>query len=144
MKKQTDFLSLIRQVHLRFAKFFSRKLAKENITLPQYMLLMILMEEGAQKMNSVAKLLQISTPSVTNLVDKLEASDFARRIPHPGDRRAHIIEITQGGERFVNNFRKEALNLLADIIDRMSPADQDVLRKFYKELICGLDAAIGR
>ncbi len=142
MKTQTEMLSLIRQVHLRFARFFSRKLAREQITLPQYMLLMSILEEGPQKMNSLAKFLQASTPSMTNLVDKLEAIGYARRLPHPEDRRANIIELTERGKNFVNNFRRDSLNVLSDAIGKMPTADQGILKRFYKELIRRLDASL--
>ena len=144
MHRQTEMLALVRQVHMRFATYFSRKCAKEGISLPQYMLLMSLLEQGSQKMSSLASFLQISTPSVTNLVDKLESADYARRVPDPGDRRVNIIELTPAGEKFVTDFRRESLKLLADLIGRMPPADQKVIRRFYRELISSLDTALGR
>jgi DNA-binding MarR family transcriptional regulator len=35
--------------------------------------------------------------SVTNAVDRLEAQGLARRTPHPTDRRATLVEITDDG-----------------------------------------------
>ena len=138
----SDMISLIRQVHLRFAKFFARKCATERISLPQYMLLMSLLEEGDQKMNSLARLLKTSTPSVTNLVDKLEAAGYVRRLPHPGDRRAHIIKLTAKGREFVDRFRKESLSILSDTLAELSPAETAVMKRFYGILIRKLDEAL--
>ncbi len=83
MTDRKDFLKLLRQVHLRFTKFYSKKIACLRVTSPQYMTLMILIEEGAQKMHDLADFLQVSTPAVTNLVDKLEAAGYARRPTPP-------------------------------------------------------------
>lgn len=142
MKRQTEMLKLIRRVHTAFAKFFTKKFQSGRVTLPQYMMLMILSEEGAQKMNSLAKFLHVSTPSVTNLVDRLEAAGYARRIPHPTDRRAHVVELTPAGKRFIGALRAESLSLLADTIGTMPAREQAVIERFYLALLLRLEAAI--
>jgi DNA-binding MarR family transcriptional regulator len=142
MEKQSDLLKLIRKVHLRFTRYFSKKFAQEGITLPQYMLLMLIQEEGTQKMNALAEHLRLSTPAITNLVDKLEKIGYARRLPHPHDRRINIVEITDSGRRFVDNFRKKSLKLLIDTVGKMPLTEQKVLKKFYVKLIDNLDAAL--
>jgi DNA-binding MarR family transcriptional regulator len=141
MKKQGEMLTLIRKVHFRFAKYFSRKCAEKQVTLPQYMLLLSLMEGGPQKMNSLAKLLRISTPSVTNLVDKLESANYVKRVSHPTDRRAHIIELTPPGTRFVRDLQKDTFVVLSSTIGGMSAFDQEALKTFYKDLINRFDTA---
>lgn len=44
--------------------------------------------------NEIAKHLRISTASTTKLVDRLAGSGHVRRVPHPTDRRARVIELT--------------------------------------------------
>lgn len=144
MKRQREFLKLLRQVHMRFAKFYSKKIASRQVTPPQYMMLMILLEEGAKKMNELADFLHVSTPAVTNLVDKLETAGYATRSPHPTDRRAHVIALTPSGTRFITALREEGLALLKDTIGTMSAADQEVVRRFYQDLRARLDAALER
>ncbi len=41
--------------------------------------------------------LQVHPTSVTNTVDRLEAAQLVKRVPHPSDRRATLIEITDAG-----------------------------------------------
>ncbi|MCX6353820.1 MAG: MarR family transcriptional regulator [Candidatus Aureabacteria bacterium] len=142
MKSQSEIMNLIRKVHMRFAKYFSREFARKRVTPPQYMMLMSLLEEGPQKMNSLAEFLQISTPAVTNLVDKLDKSGYARRVPHPTDRRAHIIELTPLGNKFITRLSEESLELLADTIGILSVADRKVIEKFYQQLYLHLGAAL--
>jgi len=127
-------MHLIRQVHLRFGKYFTRKFAKSSLTHSQHMLLMCLLEEGPQKMNALAGSLHISTPAVTNLVDKLERGGYAKRLPHSTDRRAHIIDLTPAGRKLVGSFRAESLKLLSDTIGTMPAADRGAVEKFYKIL----------
>src|SRR3546814_17033229 len=41
--------------------------------------------------------LQVHPTSVTNAVDRLEKAELVRRVPHPSDRRATLIEISDAG-----------------------------------------------
>jgi DNA-binding MarR family transcriptional regulator len=50
--------------------------------------------EGAQKMNDLAEYLGVTPRNVTALVDGLEEEGMVRRLAHPTDRRATLIELT--------------------------------------------------
>ena len=49
-------------------------------------------------MGELAAALGIDPPNATVLVDELEALGFARRTPHPSDRRAKVTEATRKGK----------------------------------------------
>ncbi len=144
MTSRSEMMRLIRQVNLSFVKYFSRKFPTNGITHPQLMLMMCLLEEGAQKMNALADFLHVSTPAVTNLVDKLERGGYAKRLPHPADRRAHIIGLTPSGRKLVGGLRAESLKLLADTIGVLSASDQSVIEKFYRVLLTRLERALDK
>lgn len=50
-----------------------------------------------QTLRALAELLVADPPYVTLIVDDLEKRGLARRIPHPADRRAKLVELTQAG-----------------------------------------------
>jgi len=50
--------------------------------------------EGAQKMSDLADALGVTPRNITALVDGLEEEGMVRRVAHPTDRRATIIELT--------------------------------------------------
>jgi DNA-binding MarR family transcriptional regulator len=50
--------------------------------------------EGAQKMGDLADALGVTPRNITALVDGLELEGIVRRLPHPTDRRATLIELT--------------------------------------------------
>ena len=73
------------------------------------------------KMRDLAEIMEISTPSVTAVVDKLEKKGFARRQTTPSDRRVFLIELTPKGlELFVKhtsqhkNMADRVLNCIPD------------------------------
>lgn len=50
----------------------------------------------------LAEHLGFSTGAMTSLVDRLEQVGLARRLPHPTDRRSHLLELTEAGKAVVN------------------------------------------
>jgi DNA-binding MarR family transcriptional regulator len=50
--------------------------------------------EGAQKMSALADALGVTPRNITALVDGLEEEGMVRRVAHPTDRRATLIELT--------------------------------------------------
>jgi DNA-binding MarR family transcriptional regulator len=50
--------------------------------------------DGAQKMSDLAEVLGVTPRNITALVDGLEEEGMVRRVAHPSDRRATLIELT--------------------------------------------------
>lgn len=70
-----------------------------RLTFARYELLTLLRftRSGRMSMASASHRLQVHPTSVTNTVDRLEASGHVRREPHPGDGRATLIVLTDSG-----------------------------------------------
>ncbi len=52
---------------------------------------------GAMGQTALGELLGLNTGTMTVLVDRLERSGIAKRIPHPTDRRRLIVQLTEPG-----------------------------------------------
>ncbi|MEM5329102.1 MarR family transcriptional regulator [Paraburkholderia sp. JHI2823] len=60
---------------------------------------------------SIGQLAQISVtkqPTVTRLLDRMEAQGYVKRIPHETDRRVTLVRITPQGQKLVSGLIKEA------------------------------------
>lgn len=70
-----------------------------GLTFARYEVLMLLLfsRTGSLPLNKVGARLQVHPTSVTNAVDRLEAEDLIRRVPHPRDRRTTLAEIRPKG-----------------------------------------------
>ena len=55
--------------------------------------------------------LQLHPTSVTNIVDRLQADGLVRRVPHPTDRRATLVEITDGGRAALEDATKAVIDV---------------------------------
>lgn len=82
-----------------------------GLTFPRYEALMLLYysRRGSLPLGKMGARLQVHRTSVTNLIDGLERSGYARRRPHERDRRTTLAEITARG-REVATAATEALN----------------------------------
>lgn len=52
-----------------------------------------LLEEGPVSQVAIARALHVTRPSVTVMVDRLEAAGLVRRLPDPTDRRSTLVEL---------------------------------------------------
>ena len=82
-----------------------------GITFARYEVLMLLSfsRRGSLPMSLIGARLQVHQTSVTNAVDRLEAAEYVRRSPHPQDRRATIVTLTDAGRELAEK-ATEVLN----------------------------------
>ena len=81
------------------------------LTFARYELLMLLQfsRTGSMPLSKMGARLQVHPTSVTNAVDRLEAQQLVRRMPHASDRRTTLAEILPAGRELVTK-ATEALN----------------------------------
>ena len=74
-----------------------------DLTFARYEALVLLQfsRKGSLPLGKMGERLMIHPTSVTNIVDRLEAQGFLRRVPHPTDRRTTLAEITDEGREIV-------------------------------------------
>lgn len=74
-------------------------LRPHGLTFARYEALVLLTfaRTGRLPMRVMGERLQLHPTSVTNIVDRLQADGLVRRTPHPTDRRATLVEITEAG-----------------------------------------------
>ncbi|WP_067478269.1 MarR family winged helix-turn-helix transcriptional regulator [Nocardia amamiensis] len=100
--------SLVRAQQIVMARV-DEALKPTGLTFSRYELLMLLnfSKTGALPMAKASARLQVHPTSVTNTVDRLEAAELVERVPHPSDRRATLIEITDAGRELVAKATQE-------------------------------------
>jgi DNA-binding MarR family transcriptional regulator len=83
-------------------------LRPHSLTFARYEALVLLTfsRSGRLPMRVMGDRLQLHPTSVTNIVDRLQADGLVRRIPHPTDRRATLVEITEAGSRLLESATK--------------------------------------
>ncbi|MBO0853588.1 MAG: MarR family transcriptional regulator [Nocardia sp.] len=100
--------SLVRAQQIVMARV-DEALRPSGLTFSRYELLMLLSfsRTGALPMTVASARLQVHPTSVTNTVDRLEAARLVERVPHPTDRRATLIAITDAGRELATSTTEE-------------------------------------
>ena len=82
-----------------YLAMIDERLRPFGLTFARYEVLMLLSfsRTGSLPLNKVGSRLQVHPTSVTNAVDRLEATGLLRRVPHPTDRRTTLAEILPAG-----------------------------------------------
>jgi DNA-binding MarR family transcriptional regulator len=89
---------------------------------------------GPQIMTSLRDELGVTARSVTALVDALEDDALVRRVPHPTDRRATIVELTDEGRRTISGqFEAHAIRA-AQVFCGLDESDQRELLRLLRLL----------
>ena len=83
-------------------------LRPHGLTFARYEALVLLTfaRTGRLPMRVMGERLQLHPTSVTNIVDRLQADGLVRRSPHPTDRRATLVEITEAGSTLLEDATK--------------------------------------
>jgi DNA-binding MarR family transcriptional regulator len=86
--------------------------------------LSVLVFGGAMSLNDLARAEQVRPPTMSRIVDALEAEGLARRTVNPQDRRAIVIEATEKGTAILWRGRKRRVKFLAKRLLRLSEAER--------------------
>jgi DNA-binding MarR family transcriptional regulator len=86
--------------------------------------LSVLVFGGAMSLNDLARAEQVRPPTMSRIVDALEAEGLARRTVNPQDRRAIAIEATEKGTAILWQGRKRRVKFLAKRLLRLSEAER--------------------
>jgi DNA-binding MarR family transcriptional regulator len=75
-----------------------RGLAERGLTRPRATVLWHLQQVGPVLQRELSQLLGVTPRNVTAIVDALEAAGLVSREPHPRDRRATLVTLTERGQ----------------------------------------------
>jgi DNA-binding MarR family transcriptional regulator len=114
-----------------------RELDRRGLTVPRTHLLWVLFHGGPATQIHLAEELGVTPRYITTLVDALDATGLARREPHPTDRRAVLVHLTERGLSIMETMDAEHTELGAALIDGL---DDETVRA----AVVALDHVRGR
>ena len=112
----TDF-----EIAILLQEDLARSIAGTGLTRARTHLLWELHRLGPSTQQALAETLKVSPRNVTGLVDALESHGYLERRPHPTDRRALLVTLTDLGSqtmaRMAADREQAAAQLLSDLSD---------------------------
>lgn len=85
----------------------SRDVARHGLSLSEYRVLEILRSGGPSRPGDLRREVPVSSGGVTYLVDRLEERRLVARAPHPDDRRARLVALTERGRGLIERIRPQ-------------------------------------
>jgi DNA-binding MarR family transcriptional regulator len=82
----------------------------------------------------------VTTGTMTNRLDKLEARGLVRRIPNPQDRRGLAVELTAAGRKLVDRLVDEHVANEEQMMSALSGREREQLARLTRKLLAHLVA----
>ena len=107
----------------RAVAYTARRLERSlgEMTLPQFRVL-ALVASSTERASQIAERAAVTRPSLTGLLDGLEARGWVRRVDVSGDRRGVLLEVTAEGREALTHAERSMAAALDDVL---APAGAD-------------------
>ncbi|MDI3339819.1 MAG: MarR family transcriptional regulator [Sphaerobacter sp.] len=111
-----------------------------NLTMQQLRVLRILYTAGPTRVSVLARLLAVSTPTVTGILDRLVRQGLAYRTDDPRDRRVVLNALTPEGERVIASLHPLQEERLQAAVASLDPDTRQSLAHSLSTLLGSLRA----
>jgi DNA-binding MarR family transcriptional regulator len=131
------------ELSARFANCFLKWLDASpsgGFTYPRLRVLEALHCQGPAKMKTLADSLGLSARNMTAVADSLEGEGLLRRVAHPSDRRATLLELTDAGLAAADESLGPRLAEINRLFDELSPDARDDLRGTLATLVAAMES----
>lgn len=132
LKKQVCFpiYALAREIINQYRPF----LDELDITYPQYLVLMVLWEDGLQTVNQIGEKLHLDSGTLTPLLKRLEGKGFIARKRRSCDERVVEVTMTDSGLAL----KDEVAKVPPKVVEAMgvTPEELDELKDVVERILC--------
>ena len=120
-----DLFTIAPQLH-RMLDMAVRQQMDAGTSAAQLRLLMDL-QHSPRSMSGLARLHHVSPQAIDERMHDLIDCGWVIRIPHPQDRRQHLLTLTEAGQAAVVKVRQHARDQLAPLLVRLSEAELSIM-----------------
>ncbi|MCZ2290440.1 MAG: MarR family transcriptional regulator [Burkholderiales bacterium] len=100
----------------------------------EFSLLMLLLANGPLTPSQLARTLTLTAPTLTMLLDRLQARGLLRRERNPSDGRSQHIVLTVKGRRLAEDSAAAAQPMEEELLQRLTPAEHAMLIELLARL----------
>ncbi|MFH5836559.1 MarR family winged helix-turn-helix transcriptional regulator [Proteiniclasticum sp. C24MP] len=129
-----NILSMTIVMHSKFVNFHT---ISKTCEVPQSYIrvLFILKKFRAMTMSEMAKIMVISKPNLTPVIDRLIEDGYVERMPGPKDRRKLVISLTDQGRTYLEEVEEKVKDHTAGKLESLSAEDLDTLNEASGKII---------
>ena len=118
---------VIHDISRLLRKRFDRRAQTLGLTRAQWQAIVHLRRFQGITQTRLADLLDVEKITVARLIDRLEAAGWVERRPHPSDRRANCLYLTDKVSPIMDDMQRLALDVRAEALQGFSDDEQQVL-----------------
>jgi DNA-binding MarR family transcriptional regulator len=137
MSNRTPALNLALELTVLLSEDMRRGLAELGLTESRVRVVWVLHERGPSTQRALAEALEVAPRTVTTLVDSLVETGFVTREPHPTDRRATQVTLTDHGAEVAAELERSQGELAGQLFGDLDDST-------YDGLVSGLTATVDR
>jgi len=120
------------EVSVRMAGYMEQALAERGLTRSRATVVWELFHHGPMTQRELSQALKVTPRHVTGLLDALQEGGFVERNPHPTDRRATMVSITDKGRSAAEAMTVDHHDFAAKLFTATTATDLD---RFHTTLI---------
>ena len=114
---------IVSREHVHKLRHLARDHNYLELTLPQFNMLIEVREQGPITIKKLAKTLEVSSPSVSSMVDRLVELEMLVREQNPQDRREVLVRLSPQANQFVLDMEEHLLSSLEDLLEKLGADD---------------------
>ncbi len=99
-----------------------------GLSAPRLSALSVVVFRGPITVSELANAEGVTAPTMTRLVQALEAGGLVERAPDPTDGRVAVLRATKHGKSLLDAGRKKRITALANLLDDLEPSEFRTLR----------------
>lgn len=122
--EKLPFAHLVGCINRLINRHFESQLKEIGVSRPQWLVLTGIHKYEGQQQNTLAKALSMEKAPLGVVVDELEKAGWVKRCPHPEDRRAKQLFLTDGCRQQLAFVKKIYAKLHLDILANIKPTQR--------------------
>ncbi len=132
IEKSVGFL--LAKSHQRICAIFNEEFAGYDLTPRQFGLLGFLWQQDSQSQAELSARSQIDRSTMGGVIDRLEKEGLVQRLPHPEDRRAYRVCLTDRGRALETELTPLAEKVHTRFVERITPDELATLQQILEKL----------
>jgi DNA-binding MarR family transcriptional regulator len=116
------------------------RLAEHGLTAARAEVLWVLHRAGPRTQRELSQVLKCTPRNVTGLVDVLQRDGFVERTPHPSDRRAIVVRLSEQGQMLIDSWSTDRNHGSAQLLGGIPASQLTVFSTVLDQVLARLRA----
>ena len=123
-----------RRAALVIIERFLREMAPFDLRPVDFSVLSLVQHNPGITSRQLCTALGLLPPNLVGMLNKLEKRELIERLPHPSDRRAMGLHMTEAGQHFMTQAEAAATELERDAVSRLTAHEQKTLLRLLQKI----------